>query len=129
MATPFDICKSLTQTKDDLYTVEEVFNKEYTPFMVNRILSNSPATALFANAMNQFGIIDKKLQYDFYRFGIPKTKQYTKWIKKEALDIDQVHLDYLCSKLNVSLSRAIEIYGIIGSEAIQAEINKQGGKK
>ena len=129
MATsPFDITKSLTQTKDDLYTTEEVFNKEYTPFMINRIMSNSPATALFANAMNT-GVLDKKLQYDFYRFGIPKTRGYTKYIKKDASEFNQEHIDYICSSLHVSLKRGIELYGLIGPDAVQAELDKRGGKK
>jgi len=126
--TPFDFTKSLTQTKDDLYTTEEVFNKEYTPFMINRILSNSSQTTLFADAMNR-GILDKKLQYDFYRFGIPKTKGYTKYIKKDVSEYNQEHLDFICSIMNVSLKRAIEMYGMIGSDAVQFELNKRGGKK
>lgn len=126
--SPFDIVKSLTQTKDDI-SQEDDFNKDYTVFMINRILSNSPQTALFADVMNQSSHLDKKLQYDFYRFGIPKTKSYTKYIKKESTDINQEHLDYICNKMKISLNRAIELYGIIGSTNIQKEIDSKGGKK
>jgi len=128
MVSPFDITKSLTQTKDDLYTTEEVFNKEYNSFMINRILSNSQSTVLFANMMNS-GLLDKKLQYDFYRFGIPKSRGYTKYIKKDDSTFNQDHLEYISESMNVSLKRAIEIYGLIGSDVVQAELDKRGGKK
>lgn len=125
--SPFDICKSLTQTKDNICDIESVFNKEYVPFMINRILSNSPSTVLFANAINQNGVLDKKLQYDFYRLGIPKTKSYSKWVKKESIE-NQEHLDFICTNMQVSLQKAIELYKIIGSSAIIAEMSKFGGK-
>jgi Bacteriophage clamp loader A subunit len=128
MTSPFDICKSLTQTNDDLYTTEEIFNKEYTPFMVNRILSNGAKTALFANAMNQYGILDKRLQYDFYRIGIPKIKGFTKYIKKEATELNQEHLDFICKSMHMSMPRAIEVYSLIGSEAVQKQIDSRGGR-
>lgn len=126
--SPFDITKNITQTKDNLYESEEITDKDYIPFMINRILSNSPSTALFANAMNQ-GVIDKKLQYDFYRLGIPKSKSYTKYIKKEASELNQEHLDYICMSMNVSMVRAIEVYSLIGSDAVQRELDKRGGRK
>lgn len=126
--TPFETTKSITQTKDNLYTNEEIFNKEYTPFMVNRILSQSPSTALFANAMNQYGVLDKKLQYDFYRVGIPKSKGYSKWIKKETTDLNQEHIDFICDTMHLSLQRGIEVYSLIGSDAVQIQLDKRGGK-
>lgn len=126
--SPFDITKSLTQTKDDLYESETLSDKDYVPYMINRILSNSPSTLLFANAMNMGGVMDKKLQYDFYRLGIPKSKSYTKWIKKDDVAVNQEHLDYICESMNVSVSRAIELYKLIGVDAVQKEIDKIGGR-
>lgn len=127
--SPFDITKSLTQTTDNLYETEDFAEKDFVPFMINRILSNSRATVLYANAMNQFGSLDKRMQYDFYRLGTPKTKTYIKWIKKEAVEVNQEHLGHICEAMNVSMSRAIELYKIIGSEAVQNDIDKRGGKK
>jgi hypothetical protein len=129
MASPFDITKSLTQTKDNLFTTDELFNREYVPFMINRILLNSPSTALFADVMNRYGMLDKKLQYDFYRLGIPKSKAFTKWVKKEESDIPQEHLDFISEQMGVSLVRAIELYGLIGADAVQKQISSRGGKK
>jgi hypothetical protein len=128
MSSPFDIVKSLTQTKDNIYDIPEIFEKEYNPFMINRILSNSPKTCLFADMMNRASVLDKKMQYDFYRLGIPKTNGYTKYIKKEELDINKEHIEYVCSKFSVSLVRGLELYSIIGPDVIQAELDSRGGK-
>ena len=126
--TPFEICKSITSTKYDIYTTEQLFNKDYNVFMVNRILSNSAQTALFADAMNQYSGLDKKIQYDFYRLGIPKTKASTKWTKKDALEQNQEHLDYICASMKVSTKRAIELYSIIGPDVVQSILDSRGGK-
>lgn len=127
--SPFDIVKSLTQTKDDLYESEEIVDKDYVSFMINRILVNSRQTALFASVMNQYGVIDKKLQYDFFRLGLPKSKTYTKWIKKDDSEGNQEHIDYICQSMGVSTLRALDMYKIIGSDNVQREIEKRGGRK
>lgn len=127
--SPFDYAKSVTHTKESLYTTEALFNKEYVPFMVNRSLSNSPQTALFADAINQYPNLDKKLQYDFYMYGIPKQRGYTRWVKKEESEIHQDQLDYVAQTLGVSLNRAIEIHKLIGPEAVLADMQKKGGRK
>jgi hypothetical protein len=126
--SPFDVTKSITQTKDDI-SGEDGFDKDYNTFMINRILSNSPQTVLFADAMNQNSHLDKKLQYDFYRLGIPKSKSYTKYIKKDALVGNEEHINYICEKLKVSIPRSIELCDIIGSDNIQKEIDSRGGRK
>ena len=78
--------------------------------------------------MNQFPHLDKKLQYDFYMHGIPKQKGYSAWAKKQALEIPQEHLDFVCEALGVSMKRALELFDLIGSDAIKKEIEKRGEK-
>jgi Bacteriophage clamp loader A subunit len=127
--SPFEYTKSITQTKEDLSTSDDIFDKDYSPFMVNRILANSPTTALFAGAMNQLSDLPKYMQYKFYMSGVPKSNTYTKYIKKEETDINQEHIDYICRSLNVSVPRAIEMYSRIGPDAIENELEKRGGRK
>lgn len=127
--SPFDFAKSITTTKEDLYSTEEIFKKEYLPFMVNRILSNHPQSVLFADAMNQYPELDSKLQYDFYRLGLPKIKSSKMWTKKEV-DEPSVELASIVAKhLNVNITRAMEYMAIIGSNAVQELNEKQGGRK
>lgn len=129
MPSPFDYAKSATHTKDYLYTTDDVFNREYVPFLVNRSLSNSAQTALFADAINQYPDLDKKLQYDFYFFGMPKQKGYTKWVKKEDDGIPQEHIELITQELQVSAKRAVEMYKFIGSDIINKILADRGGKE
>ena len=127
--SPFDIAKSILQTKEDLYTTDELFDKEYAPFMVNRILSNSERTVLFAECMDRYSGLDKKIQYEFFMKGIPKNKSFQKmWSKKESSQLNTDHIEYICSRMNVSIKRGTEIYKLIGPEAVEAELTKYGGK-
>lgn len=127
--TPFDISKSVTKTKEDLFTTDELFEKEYVPFVVNRILANSPQTAFFAGAMNQHSLLSKHMQYKFYLAGIPKSTKYTEYIKKEKSDVDQEHLDFICESMNLSLRRALEVYELLGKDVIVKHLASRGGKK
>ena len=96
--------------------------------MVNKILSNIPQTAMFAAMINQYPSLDKKLQYDFYRIGIPKMSASKMWTKKEETDIPQEHIDYIAVNLNVSIKRAFELYKIIGPDAIVKALASRGGR-
>ena len=59
--------------------------KEYSSFMVNRALSYYRDTVLFANVMNQYPNLDKRLQYNFYKYIIRAQKRpYSKWHKKAS---------------------------------------------
>lgn len=127
--SPFDLAKSILQTKEDLYTTDELFDKEYAPFMLNRIFSNSERTVLFAECMDRYCGLDKKIQYDFYFKGIPQNRSFQKmWSKKDSSTLNTDHVEYICSRMNVSIKRGTEIYKLIGPEAVEAELTKHGGK-
>lgn len=130
MSSPFDFGKSILQTKESLFTTEKLFNKDYLPFMVNRIMSNSERTVLFSECMDRYSNLDKKMQYDFYLDGIPKSRSFQKmWSKKEEdTTINTVHVEYICSTLNVSRRRGMELYKLIGPDVVQKEIDSRGGK-
>ena len=129
-SSPFDLAKTILNTKETCYTVEELFNKEYAPFMINRILSNASNTVLFAEQMDKYSILDKKLQYDFYLYGIPKSRGYQKmWSKKESETTNEVLLDYISEKMKVNMRRASAILKQIGAEVVQMEMNSRGGKR
>jgi len=48
--------------------------------------------------------------------------------KKESSSLNTDHVEYICSRLNVSTKRATEIYKLLGSDAVEAELRKHGGK-
>ena len=63
--SPFDFVKQILQGKKQLI-VDDVTEKEYVPFLVNRSLSYHKDCVLFANEINQRHFIDKKMQNDFF---------------------------------------------------------------
>ena len=64
MSNPFDYATSILQTKKQLI-VDELTEKDYNPFLVNRALSQHKDCVLFANEMNRRHFTDKKMQFDF----------------------------------------------------------------
>jgi len=62
--SPFDYVNQILQGKKNLI-VDEVTEKEYSPFLTNRSLSYHMDCLMFANEMNSRHFIDKKMQNDF----------------------------------------------------------------
>ena len=86
----FDYLNSINLSKQDIM-VDDICEKDYNSFMVNRGLSYFPDTVVIANEMNKHHQIDNKLQYHFFINMIRKRKRFSKWAKanKES-DIDAV---------------------------------------
>ena len=51
--SPFDYLNAINYTKKDIM-VDDIAEKQYNPFMVNRGLSYFQDTVLMANEMNQY---------------------------------------------------------------------------
>lgn len=84
--TPFDYLNAINHSKVDVM-VDDLAEKAYVPFVVNRSLSYFPDTVAIANEMNRYHHIDKKLQFDFLINIVRKRKRFSKWNKPE-LDSD-----------------------------------------
>lgn len=126
---PFDVVSSLVKMKESVYTTEFMFEKDYNTFMVNRILSNDPRTVLFADVMNQYSILDKKLQHDFYLFGIPQYSGRIGYAKKtNDPEFEEDCIRYLMETMHLNASKAIEYMSLIGIDKITEEIAKKGGR-
>jgi hypothetical protein len=75
---------SINQTKKNLLDDDVEYEKKYNPYVINKCYSGFTDTILFANEMNYFWQIDKKLQYDFYINIIRPKKRFSPWLKKQA---------------------------------------------
>ena len=87
--------------------VDDVAEKAYTSFMVNRGLSYFPDTILFANEMNVHHHIDHRLQFDFFINIIKKKKRFSKWAKPiniENLELIKEYYGYSNEKAKSVLS-------------------------
>jgi hypothetical protein len=93
---PFEYVKAINTTKKDIM-VDDIAEKEYNAFMVNRSLSNFRDTVLYANLMNVNHHLDNRLQFDFFINTIKKKNRFSKWlkpIKYENLDILKEYYGY-----------------------------------
>ena len=60
-----DWLNSINQTKKHLIDEDPSIEKEYPPYIVNRCFSGHIDTLMFANEMNQYHFLPKKMQHDF----------------------------------------------------------------
>lgn len=100
---PFEYLKSINYTKDDIM-VDDIAEKGYNAFMVNRGLSQFYETAVIANEMNVNHHLDSRIQYDFLKSIVRKSKRYSKWGKEDKID---------------SLPSVMEYYGYSRQKAVQ----------
>jgi len=115
MSSPFDYATSILQTKKQLI-VDELTERDYVPFLINRALSQHKDCLAFANEMNSRHYLEKKLQFDYLLNTIRSMKRpFAKWVKAETND------DLECVKLAYGLSdsKAREALRILSKEQIQ----------
>ena len=99
---PFDYLKAINETKKDIM-VDDIAEKEYNPFIINRGLSFFRDTILYANEMNRFHHLDHRLQFDFFINIIKKKKRWSKWIKPQEvanLELIKEYYGYSNEKAN-----------------------------
>ena len=115
MSNPFDYVNSILQNKKNLI-IDELTEKEYQPFLVNRTLSYHKDCILYANEMNRRHLTDKKLQYDFLLNTIRSQKRpFAKWIKSEKSE----DLECIKQVFGLSNEKAREAMRLLSNEQIQ----------
>ena len=90
---PFEYVNSITHNKKDIMS-DDLAEKGYNSFMVNRSLSYFHDTVLMANEMNQHHHLDNRLKYDFLINIVRKKKRFSKWIKPETESDVEVVKEY-----------------------------------
>ena len=90
---PFEFVKAISYSKKDIM-VDELIEKEYNPFIVNRAFSYYPDTILYANEMNQNAHLDSRLQFDFFINIIKKRKRFSPWLKPSEVENLEVLKEY-----------------------------------
>jgi len=109
-----EIVPSILQTKQDVLR-DELDQKDYKPFVVNRALSYHLDCVLYANEMNKNHLIDAKLQYHYLLNTIRSMKRkFQPWQK---FDQDK-NLDCVKEYFGYSNSKAKEALRILSEEQI-----------
>ncbi len=90
-----DWLNSINQTKKNLIEEDPSVEKEYAPYIINRCLSGQIDCIMFANEMNRYHFLPKKMQYDFFINSLRKKKRYSPWLRQDKIkDLDYVKRYY-----------------------------------
>lgn len=118
----FDILNNLSYNKD-VEELDDVWRKDYNPYLMNRGFSYFPDTVLQANAMNLRSYLNKDAQFKYYYHSIRRRKRYSKWHKKGAGDLISV----LSKILECSPKEAEKYLDILPSEQVEELKHVYGG--
>ena len=77
---PFDFVKSVSYDKKDIM-IDEVEEKNYAPFLINKSLSYHQDSVFFTNEMNCRHGLDHRLQYLFLLNTLRKRQRFSQWSK------------------------------------------------
>ena len=114
-SNPFAFVDSISQTKNNLME-EGVPEEEYNPFLSNRGLSYHIDTVLYAQEMNVFHFLDKRLQYEYLLHSVRQRKRWGKWSKADVQELEKVSL--ISWRYGVSTKKAKEIMTLFSDEQI-----------
>ena len=116
---PFEYLNAINYTKQNIM-IDDLAEKEYNAFMINRGLSYFNDTVLMANEMNQHAHLDNRLQFDFFINIVRKKKRFSKWNKPETLSDVEVVKEYY----GYSNEKARQVLTLLTSENID-ELKKK----
>lgn len=123
---PFTYLNSINFSKEDVMT-DDVAEKGYNSFLINRSMSYFYDTVGIANVMNRYHHLDNKLQYHFLINIIRKRKRFSKWMKPETeSDIEVIKQYY-----GYSNDKAKQVLSLLSPENIKIIKQKvsKGGRK
>lgn len=123
MTSPFDIIKHVNEK-----TPLEFDMKDYSPWMINRGMSNTLDTLFFSEVMNRYSqVLDKDMQYAFYLNGVPKGKRFGKWHKADAINSN---VELIMQRYMVNRQVAEQYLKVMSESALQQlqEKMRKGGK-
>ena len=122
---PFQYLNAINYSKQNIM-VDDIAEKGYNSFMVNRGLSYFNDTVLMANEMNRYHQIDNRLAVDILININRKKKRFSKWNKPEILSDVEVIKQYY----GYSNEKARQIINLLSSDQLdelRKKVNK-GGK-
>jgi|TARA_B100001094_G_C17715255_1_gene569276 hypothetical protein len=118
--------KSLNETKENLMESDDpMWEKKYSPFIINKCLAPFNDTIMLVNEMNQRHHLPSKLQYEFLLNTIRSKKRYAPWVKGDKLK----DLEYVKEYFGYSNEKAKAALRILDNEQIKTikdSLNKGG---
>ena len=122
-----DYLNAINHEKKNLMdTDDELWEKKYPPFIINKCLAPFPDTIFLVNEMNKYHHLDKKLQFDFLLNSLRTRKRFTPWLKANK----SKSLEYVKEYYGYNNEKAKSALNLLNDEQIKTikdSLNK-GGK-
>ena len=109
-----DWLNSINQTKKNLIDEDPSIEKDYPPYIINRCFSGHLDADLFANEMNMYSFLPKKMQYDFFINILRTKRRFSPWIRKDLVD----NLDCVKRYYGYSNEKAKQALKILSKEQL-----------
>ena len=122
-----DYLNAINVSKDSLLdTEDEMWEKKFYPFIINKCVAPFEDTVMLVNEINQLHHLDKKLQFDFLINSLRPRKRFTPWLKAKKFE----NLEYVKEFYGYNNEKAKAALDILDDEQISAIKNKlnKGGK-
>ena len=113
------------EKKNLLDTDDEMWEKKYPAFIINKCLAPFNDTIMLVNEMNINNHLDNKLQYDFLLNSLRTRKRFAPWVKATKLE----NLEYVKEFYGYNNEKAKVALDILTDEqisAIKQKMNKGG---
>jgi len=81
-----DWLNSINQTKKNLIDEDPSIEKEYPSYIINRCFSGHLDAIMFANEMNMYSFLPKRMQYDFFINTLRTKRRFSPWIRKDLIN-------------------------------------------
>ena len=97
MSNPFIYADSVSYTKKNLMrgtANDELAEKGYKPYLMNRSLSYHQDAILYINEMNRRPTAEHKWQYEYLLNSLRKRKRYSKWKKQDPNASVEMIMEY-----------------------------------
>ena len=121
-----DYLKEINTDKTPLMDSEdEMWEKKYPPYIVNKCLAPFLDTIHLVNEMNVNCHLDHKLQFDFLLNSLRARKRFTPWLKASKID----DLEYVKEYYGYNNEKAKSALKILNDEQIKTikdSLNKGG---
>jgi hypothetical protein len=130
MTTPFDFINSISYSKNNMMRDsenDELMEKDYNSWVVNKGLSYYLDTILYANEMNMYHDLQNRAQYEFLLNSIRPRKRFSKWFKEEKSE----NLDIICEYYRCNRNIGKQYLKLLTEDQIQfiKEKQEKGGTK
>ena len=109
-----DWLNSINHNKKNIMDEDPSSVKDYAPYIINRCLSGHIDCLMYANEINRYHFLPKKLQYDFFINILRVKKRFSPWLKKDKTE----DLDYVKQYYGYSNEKAQQALRILSKEQL-----------